>query len=171
MDEFSSSVVERLALDRLEIEVRRTSKIGSTPVWPVITGHTVNCAKSIRKYCLRRLDHGSVDDAVNDTFAVAWGKIDLVPEGEAALPWLYGVAYRQIQHTWRMNGRAARLRTRVEAMFERPTDSLGHSLIEDDDRRRVVEAAARLDDVDQEILRLTLREEPPSTPNISRGHA
>ncbi len=113
----------------------------------------------IRNYCSRRLDHGWVDDAVNDTFAVAWQKIDLAPEGGAALSWLYGVAYRQIQHTWRMNGRAARLRTRVEAMFERPVDSLDHGLIENADRRQVLEAAARLDDVDQEILRLTLWEE------------
>lgn len=113
----------------------------------------------IRDYCARRLDRGSVDDAVNDTFAVAWRKIDLAPDVRAALPWLYGIAYRVIQHNWRSNGRAARLRTRVAALADRPADSLDDGLIEDDDRRRVLDAAARLDDADREILRLTLWEE------------
>lgn len=117
------------------------------------------CETPIRNYCVRRVDAGSVDEAVNDTFAVAWRKIDLAPEGGAALPWLYGVAHRVIQHAWRTNGRAARLRSRIGTMVERPIDSLDDGFIEDDDRRLVLEAAARLDEADREILRLTLWEE------------
>lgn len=114
---------------------------------------------SVRAYCARRVEHGSIDDAVNDTFGVAWRKLDEVPAGEAALPWLYGVAYRVIQHLWRTNGRAARLRTRMEPLIERPAGSLDDGLVEHHDRRRVLEAAALLGEDDREILRLTLWEE------------
>lgn len=117
----------------------------------------------VRNYCARRIDHDSVDDAVNDTFAVAWRKIDLAPEGPSALPWLYGVAHRVIQHVWRTNGRTARLATKAKTYVERPTESIDDDIVEDDDRRRVLEASAHLDPVDQEILRLTLWEELPAT--------
>ncbi|WP_158412447.1 RNA polymerase sigma factor [Ilumatobacter nonamiensis] len=113
----------------------------------------------IRRYCARRVDHGSVDDVVNDTFAVAWRKIDLAPEADAILPWLYGVAYRVIQQSWRTNGRIARLRTRLETTADRSVGSLDDELIEDDERRRVLAAAASLAEEDQEVLRLTLWEE------------
>jgi RNA polymerase sigma-70 factor (ECF subfamily) len=113
----------------------------------------------VRNYCARRVGHHEVDDAVNDTFAVAWRKIDLAPDGPAGLPWLYGVAYRVIQHAWRTNGRAVRLATKVGAHIERPAHSLDDDMVEADNRRRVLEAAARLEAADQEILRLTLWEE------------
>lgn len=124
----------------------------------------------VRNYCARRIHHDDVDDAVNDTFAVAWRKIDLAPDGSAALPWLYGVAHRVVQHVWRTNGRATRLATKVEANVDRPTDSLDDDMIEADNRRRVLEAAARLEAPDQEILRLTLWEElSPSEAAIALG--
>lgn len=116
----------------------------------------------LRSYCARRLDHGSVDDVVNECFAIAWRKIDVAPVGDAALPWLYGVAYREIQHAWRGAGRRARLNARVEAVAVRSGDSIDDGFIEEDDRRRVLDAAASLDEADQEILRLTLWEELPA---------
>ena len=67
----------------------------------------------VRNYCARRLEHDDVDDAVNDTFAIVWRKVDLAPEGTKGLLWLYGIAHRVVQHTWRSNGRAARLRRRI----------------------------------------------------------
>jgi DNA-directed RNA polymerase specialized sigma24 family protein len=49
-------------------------------------------SKQIQAYCARRTPGSQVADAVADTFLVAWRRIDQVPEGEATLPWLYGVA-------------------------------------------------------------------------------
>jgi RNA polymerase sigma-70 factor, ECF subfamily len=115
--------------------------------------------QQVRNYCARRIDESSVDDAVNDTFAVAWRKIDLAPEGSAALPWLYGVAHKVILHVWRTNGRSARLATKAGAYADRRAETPEDGLVDDDDRRRVLEAAAHLDPVDREILRLTLWEE------------
>lgn len=116
----------------------------------------------LRSYCARRLDHESVDDVVNECFAIAWRKIDVAPVGDAALPWLYGVAYREIQHAWRGAGRRARLNARVKAVATRSGDAIDERFIEEDDRRRVLDAAANLDEADQEVLRLTLWEELPA---------
>ena len=115
--------------------------------------------RDVRAYCARRLDSGSVDDAVADTFSVAWRKIEQLPPDASVLPWLYGVAYRVIQHEWRSNGRWARLRYRTILAVERPSDGVAEGLDEDEDRRMVVEAASHLPADDQEILRLTLWEE------------
>lgn len=112
----------------------------------------------IRAYCARRLEHGSVDDAVAETFSVAWAKIASIPD-DAELPWLYGVAHRVVQHVWRSDGRRVRLGARTRSIFERPRDVVVDEVEAGDDRRRVLVAASRLDDADQEILRLTLWEE------------
>ena len=113
----------------------------------------------IRAYCARRLDVAAVDDAVAETFAVAWRKVGQIPEGDAALPWLYGVAHRVVQHAWRGEGRRARLRRRVRSSFERPGAETVDDVTEREDRRLVLAAAARLHPDDQEVLRLTLWEE------------
>jgi RNA polymerase sigma-70 factor (ECF subfamily) len=113
---------------------------------------------AVRAYCARRLDHGSVDDAVAETFAIAWNKLARVPEG-AELPWLYGVARRVVQHVWRSDGRRDRLAARTVSIFEPPRDEVADGFESDDDRRTVLEAASRLSEDDQEILRLTLWEE------------
>jgi RNA polymerase sigma-70 factor (ECF subfamily) len=48
---------------------------------------------AVRSYVVRRAGGGiAVDDAVADTFLVAWRRLDDVPE--PALPWLLGVARR-----------------------------------------------------------------------------
>ena len=59
-------------------------------------------------YCLRRTSPDKVDDAVAETFLVAWRRIGDVPIGDAALPWLYGVAYRVLSTQWRARSRRGR---------------------------------------------------------------
>ena len=113
---------------------------------------------SVRAYCARRLDPHAVDDAVSETFSVAWNKLSSLPAG-AELPWLYGVAHRIVQHAWRTTGRRARLSVRTTATFERPRDEVVDEIEAGAERRLVLEAACRLSDDDQEVLRLTLWEE------------
>ena len=55
----------------------------------------------IRAYCNRRVLSEAGDDAVAEVFLTMWRRFDEVPEGDAALVWLYGVAYRVIGHQWR----------------------------------------------------------------------
>ena len=112
----------------------------------------------VRAYCARRLDPHAVDDAVAETFSVAWNKLASLPAG-AELPWLYGVAHRIVQHAWRTTGRRARLHLRTTSTFERPRDAVVDEVEAATERRLVLDAACRLSEDDQEILRLTLWEE------------
>jgi DNA-directed RNA polymerase specialized sigma24 family protein len=53
-------------------------------------------APSLTAYAGRRCQERSdSDDVVSEVFLVAWRRIEDVPDGDAALPWLYGVA-RQV---------------------------------------------------------------------------
>jgi RNA polymerase sigma-70 factor (ECF subfamily) len=47
---------------------------------------------AVRRYVVRRQSGALVDDAIADTFLVAWRRLDEVPQ--RALPWLLGVARR-----------------------------------------------------------------------------
>lgn len=47
---------------------------------------------AVRRYVIRRQTSGLVDEAIADTFLVAWRRLDEVPD--PALPWLLGVARR-----------------------------------------------------------------------------
>ena len=116
-------------------------------------------ARSIQAYCARRTAGSHVADAVADTFLVAWRKIDQVPNGEAALPWLYGVAYKVLSHQWRHRARSRRLVEKLRGLAH--VEALGPEvlLVRSEEYRAVLAASARLRPIDQEILRLTLWEE------------
>ena len=51
---------------------------------------------AILVYCLRRMGHEEAHDVVSEVFTVAWRRIADVPDGNGTLPWLYGVASRQV---------------------------------------------------------------------------
>ena len=61
------------------------------------------------RYCLRRLPVADANDATAEVFLVAWKKIDRVPAGEEALPWLYGVARNVVRNFSRSTRRSGRL--------------------------------------------------------------
>jgi RNA polymerase sigma-70 factor (ECF subfamily) len=72
---------------------------------------------AVRAYALRRLGAGgsaSADDVVSEVFAVAWRRIDVVPDG-AELPWLLGCARRVVLHVQRRARRDAALVGQLEA--------------------------------------------------------
>ena len=49
-------------------------------------------AREVHAYCLRRASRDEAKDATSDVFLVAWRRIEDVPTGDEALPWLLGVA-------------------------------------------------------------------------------
>ncbi len=117
--------------------------------------------RAIRAYCRRRLAGHLVDDAVAEIFLTAWRRIDDVPQGDQALVWLYAVAYRVVGHQWRSLARHRRLEERLRSLVHRPDPTADESIDEDDDRRLVLAAAARLGDTDAEVLRLSAWEHLP----------
>ena len=72
----------------------------------------------IQAYCARRTPGSQVADAVSDIFLIAWRRIDQIPAGDEALPWLYGVAFRVLSHQWRHNVRSRKLIERLRGLAE-----------------------------------------------------
>ena len=113
-------------------------------------------------YCRRRVPAERTDDVVAETFLTAWRRIDDVPDGLAARPWLYRVAYRTVGHEWRAGSRRRRLETRLR--YVRPAREVTpeESTVADDELARVIEAARRLRHDDAELLRLVAWERLPT---------
>lgn len=66
-------------------------------------------------YALRRADSAEdAHDIVNETFLVAWRRLDDVPDGDRARPWLYGAARRVLANLYRGRRRARRLVAKLE---------------------------------------------------------
>lgn len=86
-------------------------------------------------------------DIVAETYLVAWRRIGDVPEGDAAIPWLFAVARRLLSNHYRGQQRrlalADRVRTAIEAAPPPPPPGTA-----------VIDVLATLSPEDQEILRL-----------------
>jgi RNA polymerase sigma factor (sigma-70 family) len=108
----------------------------------------------------RRRSPGDADasDVVAETFTIAWRRIDELPDAEAALPWLYGVARRVLANQRRGDRRRADLSWRLGSAPTSQVD-VESGILAEDDRRTVLAALARLREPDREILRLAVWEE------------
>lgn len=99
----------------------------------------------------RTVDPLDAQDAVAETFTIAWRRLGELEEADAALPWLYGVARRVLANQRRGNRRRADLSTRLGGQRVRTPD-LEAEVLATEERRTVLAALARLRDADQEIL-------------------
>jgi len=105
-------------------------------------------------YAVRRVaDPADAADVVAEAFLVAWRRIDDVPDGPDARPWMFGVARRVLANLHRGTRRRLALaeRLRAEVVGVVPPPTAGPSDVE--------RALARLGDDDQELLRLVAWEE------------
>ena len=122
--------------------------------------------RQVLGYCGRRLPSSEAADAASDTFLVAWRRFAEMPEGDGERPWLYGVAYRVVANHRRSAGRRGRLRERLK-IVDRPTvDDTVVQIVQGEADREVLEALARLDDIDREVVTLSLWEEL-SSPEVA----
>lgn len=101
----------------------------------------------VQRYVRRRVDPDSVDDVVAETMLTVWRRIDDVPKA-AVLPWVYGVARRQIANHRRSALRRLRLVRRMEL---EPIDLGGSEHPLDSE---LYDALGSLDDSDRELLQL-----------------
>jgi RNA polymerase sigma factor (sigma-70 family) len=110
--------------------------------------------RAVLGYALRRVaDPADAADVVAETFLTAWRRLDDVPGGGAALPWLLGVARRvlanQRRGARRHAGLAERLAGELATQLGAPPESdLG-----------LRAALARLPERDRELLLLAAWEE------------
>ena len=112
-------------------------------------------------YCIRRIGRDDAMDAVAETFAVAWRRIDDVPHGEAERSWLYAVAYRILSNQRRSNTRFGALRTKLAGTANEVAADPASQVVRHEDDQRLIDALGTLKDSDQEILRLVTWEEHP----------
>ncbi len=114
---------------------------------------------AVAAYARRRTpDPVDAQDVVAETFAIAWRRLSEMPEGDAVLPWLYGVARRVLANQRRGHRRRSELSARLQG--PQPEQAgVEAELIASEERRTVLTALARLRDKDQEILRLAVWEE------------
>lgn len=108
----------------------------------------------VHRYCLRRLSPSDANDATAEAFVVAWRRIEDVPDGDDAIPYLFGIARNVVWNAQRSNRRAVRLRARLKDEPEETAAPADRMLIRNEEDRLLVEALATLSDEDQEILRL-----------------
>jgi RNA polymerase sigma factor (sigma-70 family) len=109
--------------------------------------------RQVAAYARRRLNEGDADDAVAETFLVAWRRVEDIPEGDLTLPWLYGVARRVVSQGRRSGRRRARLFARL-SRYGSPDDVVLSEAETVDERQAVQLALARLRPIDRELLRL-----------------
>ncbi|MFC4148721.1 RNA polymerase sigma factor [Micromonospora mangrovi] len=113
---------------------------------------------AVREFCARRT--GSIDaadDLVSIVFLEAWrrrGEVELV-DGNA-LPWLYGIARRTIQHRWRTAVRHRRALERLAPASATPDHAEEVAGRLDDERHlaRLRAALERLRPPDRDVLLL-----------------
>ena len=83
-------------------QVRRRAQMDA-----LFTSH----AADVYAFALRRTSRSAAQDAVSETFLVAWRRLDSVPE--TAKPWLLGVARRVLANQRRAEGRQIALHARL----------------------------------------------------------
>ena len=118
-------------------------------------------SREVYAYCRRRTDEATAADAAAETFTVAWRRRDDIPEGEAALGWLYGVARRVLANEFRRTRRSRRLLTRLRSGDPPPNPTPEMIVVRRERDRTLLTAVGRLRPDDQEVLRLAWWEELP----------
>lgn len=117
--------------------------------------------REVYAYCRRRTDAATAADVAAETFTVAWRRFDDVPDGEAALGWLFGVARRVLANEFR-SGRRRRRLTRRLVGSDPASDPTPEMVVVRRERDAGVTAAMdQLREEDRELLRLALWEQVP----------
>jgi RNA polymerase sigma-70 factor (ECF subfamily) len=103
-------------------------------------------------------EKADADDVVSEVFLVAWRRIEDVPDGDAALPWLYGVARRVLSNGRRTQLRYLGLASKLGGLRQTHSDVEGE-VVGRSSAATALAALARMKDQDQEVLRLSAWEE------------
>jgi RNA polymerase sigma-70 factor (ECF subfamily) len=126
----------------------------------------------ITAYAARRCDSPQdAADVVAETFTVAWRRVNELPEGAEATPWLYGVARKVLANHFRGDNRR---RARMAELDDELADLFGHSPDTEVELDAIGRAFRSLPDDDRELLSLVAwegleREEIAKALGLSRN--
>ena len=112
-------------------------------------------------YCMRRTHRDDALDAAAETFAVAWRRIDDIPQGDAELSWLYAVAFRVLANQRRGNARLGNLKVKVSTTTSDNSIDPVEQLVRNEEEQQVIDAMETLRPDDRELLQLVTWEEHP----------
>jgi RNA polymerase sigma factor (sigma-70 family) len=108
------------------------------------------CHDPVLGYLLRRTANGEdAADVLAETFLTAWRRLDDVPGGDEARPWLYGVARRVLANHHRGERRRTALGDRLRAELAGVVPPSP-----DDDLATIADAFRELAEGDRELLSL-----------------
>ena len=113
-----------------------------------------NHHRRVLAYCLRRTNETDANDAASEVFAIAWRRIDDLPNPDMELAWLYAVARRVLSRQWRGARRLARLRDRVQTQPQHASPDPATAVAQSFEDSLVLAAAKTLNALDREVLRL-----------------
>src|SRR5262245_31488363 len=105
--------------------------------------------REVHRYALRRVDRAIAEEIANETFLVAWRRLDRVPE--PALPWLYATAGHVLANHRRGAARHAR---RERAAAGEPVAVARDPAERFAERDAAMRAFLSLGEKDREALRL-----------------
>lgn len=111
-------------------------------------------AHEVHGYCLRRTSSEEAKDATSEVFVVAWRRFDDVPDGDEALPWLYGVSRNVQANRARSFRRRDRLTAKAAAHHDETVPGPEPQIVRNEQHAELLAALSKLPDKDQEILRL-----------------
>lgn len=117
--------------------------------------------RSILAYCRRRIPETEAYDAANEVLAIAWRRIEDVPTGEAARPWLFVVARRVVFRRRRGAERFRNLSKRVNALGGSSQPDPESVVVQRAELDLVLQAASHLSKDDREVLNLAAWEGLP----------
>ena len=117
--------------------------------------------RSILAYCLRRTDRETAYDVTAEVFVVAVRRAEEVPQGEAALPWLYGTAFNVLSNQRRAAKRFRLLARRAAQISADSFPGPDMVVVRRSEYEQVAKALGQLSSLDREVLRLATWEELP----------
>lgn len=115
--------------------------------------------KDVLGYALRRVgDIDAASDVAAEVFIVAWRKLDSMPTGSEARPWLFGVARNVVLNERRGIRRRNNLAKKIAAAIDQQLKDVEAST-DQSEIEQVVKAMEHLNEEERELLRLVAWEE------------
>jgi RNA polymerase sigma factor (sigma-70 family) len=114
---------------------------------------------AMNRYCLRRIPVDDVNDVVAEVFAVAWRKVDTMPDGDSTLPWLYRVAHHEISNRRRSKRRFRALVQKLDGQAIHPEPGPESVIVRNSELDGLLEALNTLGTGDREVLLLRTHED------------